>query len=191
MTWLTKAAAAFLVVLAVLGAVAWISLLDRYIAASDARVRLGDHIDFEEVRIPAIVSSEQEVTVGVRFFVGNPSGIAIDIVQISYRLYMDNLTDTRSFAEKADSIFVGTGGFFPSGKGYVVGPHTSASVWGNLTVFGATQPTAFARLNLTFSGRYYPIIDADLVFRIHGTTIVDRVVGIVFSTSGGVSPRAA
>ncbi len=103
----------------------------------------------------------------------------------------DNLTDTRPFAEKSASIFVVPGGFFPSGIGYVVGPHTTALVWGNATVFGATQPTQLKRLNLTFGGRYFPIIDASLVYRVHGTSIVERVLGIEFVTSIGVVPNGS
>jgi len=38
-------------------------------------------------------------------------------------------------------------------------------------------------LNLTFGGRYFPIIDASLVYRVHGTSIVERVLGIEFVTS--------
>ena len=188
MTWFAKIAAVFLAVLAVIGAIAWVNFLDRYIAASDARMQIGGNIGYENVTIPAVTSPDQNVNVGVLFFLRNPSGIAIDIMHISYRFYMDNLTDTRSFAEKGASLFVVPGGFFPPGIGYVVGPHSTASVWGNATVFGATQPTQLARLNLTFGGYYFPIIDASLVYRVHGTSIVERVLGIVFVTSGGIVP---
>src|SRR3989475_162785 len=152
------------------------------------RMQFGGHVGYQTVTTPAVTSPDQNVTVGVRFFLRNPSGIAIDIMHISYRFYMDNLTDTRSFAEKGASIFVVAGGFFPPGIGYVVGPHSTADVWGNATVFGETQPTQLARLNLTFGGRYFPIIDASMVYRVHGTSIVERVVGIEFATSGGIVP---
>src|SRR2546422_1604465 len=188
MTWFAKVAAVFLAVLAIVGAIVWVNFLDRYIAASDARMQIGGNVGYQNVTIPAVTSPDQNVTVGVRFFLRNPSGIAIDIMQISYRFYMDNLTDTRSFAEKGASIFVVAGGFFPPGIGYVVGPHSTADVWGNATVFGETQPTQLARLNLTFGGRYFPIIDASLVYRVHGTSIVERVLGIEFATSGGIVP---
>ena len=187
MTWFAKVAAVFLVVLAVVGAVAWANFLDRYIAASDARMRIGDNVGYQSVTIPAITSPDQTVVIGVQFLLRNPSGIAIDILHITYRFYMDNLSDTRSFAEKSASIFVVAGGFFPP-AGYVVGPHTTASVWGNATVFGATQPTQLARLNLTFGGRYFPIIDASLVYEVQGTLIIERVLGIEFATSGGIVP---
>lgn len=190
MTWFAKLAAVFLAALAIVGAIVWVNLLDRYIAASDARIQIGDNIGYENVTIPAITSPGQNVTVGVLFLLRNPSGIEVDIMHISYRFYMDNLTDTRSFAEREASIFVVTGGFFPPGIGYVVGPHTTASVWGNATVRGATQPTQLARLNLTFGGRYFPIIDASLVYRVHGTSIVERVLGIDFATQRGIVPDA-
>jgi len=188
MTWFAKVAAVFLAVLAIVGAIVWVNFLDRYIAASDARRQIGGNVGYKDVTIPAVTSPDQNVTVGVRFFLRNPSGIAIDIMHISYRFYMDNLTDTRSFAEKGSSIFVVAGGFFPPGVGYVVGPHSTGIVWGNATVFGETQPTQLARLNLTFGGRYFPIIDASLVYRVHGTSIVERVLGIEFATSGGIVP---
>lgn len=188
MTWFAKFAAVFLAALAIIGAVAWVNFLDRYIAASDARMQIPENVGYQVVTIPAITSPDQNVTVGVLFVLRNPSGIAIDIMHFSYRLYMDNLTDTRSFAEKSASIFVVPGGFFPPGIGYVVGPHATALVWGNATVFGVTQPTQLERLNLTFGGRYFPIIDAALVYRVHGTSIVERVLGIVFAPPGGIPP---
>jgi len=128
MTWFAKVAAVFLAVLAIVGAIVWVNFLDRYIAASDARRQIGGNVGYENVTIPAVTSPDQNVTVGVRFFLRNPSGIAIDIMHISYRFYMDNLTDTRSFAEKGASIFVVAGGFFPPGVGYVVGPHSTGIV---------------------------------------------------------------
>jgi hypothetical protein len=191
MTWFAKGAAVFLVALAVVGAVSWVNFLDRYIAASDARIRIPGNVGYRSVSIPAIVSPDQNVTVGVLFEIRNPSAIAIDIMHISYRLYMDNLSDTRSFAEKSASIFVVPGGFFPLGIGYVVEPHTTALVWGNATVFGATQPTQLERLNLTFGGRYFPIIDAALVYRVHDTSIVERILGIEFAPSGGIPPNGS
>lgn len=187
MTWFAKGAAVFLVAIAVVGAVAWVNFLDRYIAASDARMRIPENVGYQSVNIPAVTSPDQIVTIGVSFVLRNPSGIAIDIMHISYTFYMDNLTDTRSFAEKSASIFVVTGGFFPR-VDYVVGPDTSVTVWGNATVFGATQPTQLERLNRTFGGNYFPIIDASLVYRVHGTSIVERVLGIEFVTSIGVVP---
>src|SRR5712692_4713221 len=126
MTWFAKVAAIFLTVLAIVGAIVWVNFLDRYIAASDARMEIGGNVGYANVSIPAVTSPNQNVTVGVLFFLRNPSGIAIDILHISYRFYMDNPTDPRSFAEKSASIFVVTGGFFPPGIGYLVGPHSTA-----------------------------------------------------------------
>ena len=191
MTWFSKLAAVTLAALAIVGVIAWVNLLDRYIAASDVRMQFGNNVAYESVTIPAITSPEQDVRIGVQFILRNPSAIAVDIMQIAYRFYMDNLTDTRSFAEKEESIFVVTGGFFPPGIGYVLGPHSTASVWGNATVHGATQPVQLAKLNLTFGGRYFPIIDASLVYRVDGTSIVERILGIEFVTSGGIVPDAA
>src|SRR2546425_13054189 len=171
-----------------MGGFVWWTFLVWCLAASGLRMQSGGSDAYANVSIPAVTSPNQNVTVGVLFFLRNPSGIAIDIMHISYRFYMDNLTDTRSFAEKSASIFVVPGGFFPTGIGYVVGPHSTATVWGNATVFGATQPTQLSRLNLTFGGRYFPIIDASLVYRVHGTSIVERVLGIAFVTSGGIVP---
>lgn len=187
MTWVAKAAAVFLVVMAIVGAVAWTNFLDRYIAASDARMRIPENVGYQSVSIPAIMSPDQNVTVGVRFFLQNPSGIAIDLQRITYNLFMDNLSDSRSFAEKSKSIFVVPGGFFPR-VAYVVGPHAFVTVWGNATVLGATQPTQLARLNLTFGGRYFPIIQASLVYRVDGTSIIESVLGIVFAPQGGIAP---
>jgi len=189
--WLPKTAAIVLVALAVFGAVEWSNAVDRYIAASDARMRIGENVGYVNVTIPPVTSADQVVNIGVLFFVRNPSGIAVDVIQIQYRLWMDNLTDTRAFALKMNSIFVAPGGFLPPGDGLLIGPHASVGIWANATVQGATQPVALARLNVTFGGNYYPIIDATLVYRIHGTAIVDKVLGIVFITSTGVTPHAA
>src|SRR3989454_9885700 len=101
MTWFAKVAAVFLAVLAIIGAIVWVNFLDRYIAASDARMPIGGNVGYQNVTIPAVTSPDQNVTVG---------------------------------------------------------------------------------------GRYFPIIDASMVYRVHGTSIVERVVGIEFATSGGIVP---
>ncbi len=191
MNWLPKAAAIVLVALAIFGAAEWSNAVDRYIAASDARMRIGENVGYVNVTIPPVTSATQVVNIGVLFLVRNPSGIALDVIQIQYRFWMDNLTDTRAFPLKANSIYVTSGGFFPGGDGLLVGPHASTGIWANATVQGMTQPAVLAKLNVTFGGNYYPIIDATLVYRIHSTAIVDKVLGIVFITSTGVRPYGA
>jgi len=188
MSWHRRFAAVALVVLAVSGTILWAHIVDRYVAASDARATFWQNVGIVEVRVPTVTSPDQEVPVGVRFYFGNPSGIALEIIQISYRFYMDNLTDSRPLPDKADDIFVAAGGYFPTTNPAVVGSRSSLDLWTNLTVRGATQPEAIERLNMTFNENYYPIIDADVVYRIHGTTIVDRVLGIFFQPSTGVPP---
>ncbi len=188
MTWYRRVAVGALVVLALTGAILWAHVTDRYVAASDIRIRIWGSVGIAEVRIPRIQETDTSVTIGVRFVIGNPSRIGIEIQQISYRFYMDNLTDTRPFALKADSIFVGTGGFYPRGEPAMVGPGATALIWANMTVFAATQPLAFERMQLSPDGKYYPIVSGEMVYRIQGTTIVDRVLGIGFSTREGVAP---
>ena len=49
------------------------------------------------------------------------------------------------------------------------------------------------RLNRTFYDppKYFPIIDAGMVYAIAGTSLVDRVLDIVFVTQSGVMPYDA
>jgi len=188
MTWYRRVAVGALVVLALAGAILWAHVTDRYVAASDIRVRIWETVGIAEVRIPLIRETDASVTIGVRFVIGNPSRIGIEIQQISYRFYMDNLTDTRPFALKADSIFVGTGGYFPRGEAAIAAAGATAMVWANMTVLRGTDPAAFDRIQLSPDGKYYPIILGDMVYRIQGTAIVDRVLGIGFSTREGVAP---
>ncbi len=190
MTWFARLAAVALGTLAVLGGVLWVDVVDRYVAVSEVRVTLWQHVGFADVVIPPITSDDQVVTVGILFRVGNPTEVPVEVTSISYRFYMDNLTDTRPFPDKDDTIFVAVGGFFASEAGETVPPRSVGLIWANMTVRGATQPETLQRLNLTFFGRYYPIIDAGLVYRVPGTAVVDRVVGLVFATEGGVLPRA-
>jgi len=191
MIWFAKVAAAVLAVLTVLGAVLWADVTERYLAASEARSVMAESVVYGEIRIPVVASADQRVLVGVRFHVTNPSPIAVEIRTISYEFYMDNLADTRSFTEKEDSIYVGAGGFFPQTGGPTIPARGDGWIWANMTVDGALQPEALAHLNRTFYGRYYPIVDAGLVYAITGTSIVDRVMGIRFVTQAGVVPYAS
>src|SRR5437867_12877622 len=54
MTWFAKVAAVFLAVLAIIGAIVWVNFLDRYIAASDARMQIGGNVGYQNVTIPEI-----------------------------------------------------------------------------------------------------------------------------------------
>src|SRR6266508_2666905 len=87
MTWFSKLAAVTLAALAIVGVIAWVNLLDRYIAASDVRMQFGNNVGYQSVAISAITSVDQDVTIGVQFFFRNPSAIAVDIIHISYRFY--------------------------------------------------------------------------------------------------------
>lgn len=190
MIWFAKVAAAVLVVLTVLGTVLWADVTNRYLAASEARSVMGGAVSYGEIRIPLITSADQRVSVGVLFHVTNPSPIAVQVRTISYKFYMDDLMDTRSFAEKADSIYVGASGFYADTEGPTIPARGDGWIWANLTVDGALQPEALAHLNRTFllPPRYFPIVDAGMVYTIAGTTIVDRVMGILFVTQEGVMP---
>ena len=190
MRWFTRTAALVLGLLTILGSVVWVQIVDRYLDASEFRVEFPWNVGYKDVLLPPITSDDQIVTVGVLFQLANPSDIAIEVVSISYRFYMDNLTDTRPFVDKDESIFVAVGGYFAAERGQIVAAHSIVFLWANMTVNGLSQPQAFDRLNRTFNGRYYPIIDAGLVYRIPETKIVDRVLGIVFTTDRGVVPRA-
>ncbi len=148
-------------------------------------MRIGGNIGYSAVQVPRVTSPDQPVTIGVQFVVENPSGIGLVLTQISYQFYMDNLTDTRDFVEKEASIRVTRGGYFPQANPATVPARSTGMIWVNTTVEG----DALSRLNLTFNGLYFPIVIADFVYRIEGTTILDRLVGIVFSTSRGVEPH--
>lgn len=191
MIWYAKVAAAVLAVLTILGIVVWADVTNRYLAASEARSVMWGAVSYAgDPQIPNITSPEQRVSVGVLFRVTNPSPIAIQVLTISYKFYMDNVTDTRSFPMKANSIYVGMGGFYADTEGPIIAAHGEAWIWANMTVDGALQSEALDRLNLTFYDPplYFPIIDAGMVYAIMGTTIVDRVLGIDFSTETGVAP---
>ncbi len=193
MIWYAKVAAAVLAVLTILGTVLWVDVTNRYLATSEARSLMGGAVTYDAIQIPVITSTSQRVTVGLRFLVANPSPIAVQVRTISYKFYMDDLSDTRSFVEKADSIYVASGGIYPDLQGPTVPAHGDAYVWANLTVDGSVDAQAVAHLNRTFYDppRYYPIVVTDLVYAVVGTTIVDRVVGLVYVTQAGVAPYAA
>ena len=140
MIWFAKVAAAVLAVLTVLGGILWVDVTGRYLAASQARTLVGEAVSYADLRIPTIASEDARVTVGVLFHVANPSPIALEIRTISYKFYMDNLLDTRAFVEKADSIYVGSSGFFSDTEGQTVPAHGEGWIWANLTVDGALQP---------------------------------------------------
>lgn len=193
MIWFAKVAAAVLAVLTILGGVLWVDVTGRYLAASEARSLMGDAVTYGDIRIPTITATDQRVTVGVLFHVTNPSSIAIEVRTISYKFYMDNLMDTRSFTEKASSIYVGASGFYANPDGRTIPARGDGWIWANLTVDGALDATALAHLNRTFfePPEYFPIVDAGMVYAIVGTSLVDRVLGIVFVTQTGVPPYDA
>ncbi len=190
MIWYAKVAAGVLALLAVLGTVLWADVTERYLAATEARSAMGGAVEYEAIQVPAIVSADPRVSVGVLFRVTNPSSIAIEVRTISYKFYMDDLTDTRSWAEKEDYLYVGAAGYFPQTGGMTIAPRGEGHIWANLTVDGVLQPVALTHLNRTFFGKYYPIVDASMVYAIVGTSLVDRVDGIVFVTQTGVAPYA-
>ena len=191
MTWASRGAALALGVLASIGTIVWADVVDRYVDASELRLVLPGHVRFADIAIPPIASSDENVTVGVLAEVQNPTDIGIIVLSISYRFYMDNVSDTRPFEEKDKGIFVGLGGYFAEGSEGLVQPHSTARFWANITVRGSIQPTARERLNTTFNGRYYPIIDGNMEYRIAGTAVSDRVAGLFVAPAEGVEPRAA
>jgi hypothetical protein len=188
MIWYRQVGVIVLAALAVSGVVVWADVTDRYVAATELRLRVGDSIGYDAIHIPPIMDGDESVTVGVLFSIANPTGVGLQITQIAYQFYMDNLTDTRAFLEKADSIFVGRGGYFSQENPATFPARSTGNIWVNLTIEGDLQPVALSRLNLTFNGRYYPIIITEFVYRVQGTTVVDREVGIVFSTNSGLEP---
>src|SRR2546425_10639718 len=78
MTWYAKVAAVFLAVLAIIGGIVWGDFFGRYIAARGVRMQLGGNVGYAKLSIPAATSPNQKVTVGVPFFLPNPTGIAVD-----------------------------------------------------------------------------------------------------------------
>lgn len=190
MNRLLRPAALVLALLAISGVVLWANVVNRYVEASRVQVELPGNVGFADVVIPPIVGNEDVVTVGVLFAVRNPSGIPIEVIAIPYRFFMDNVSDTRPFPDKDETIFVASGGYFASTSPAVVDPHAVALVWANMSVHRFSQPVALERLNRTFNGVYFPIIEAGLVYRIPGTEIVDSIVGIWFASETGVVPRA-
>jgi hypothetical protein len=189
--WPARLAALALALLLVAGGVLWVHVMNRYVEASRVQVEMPRNVGYADVVVPPITSADAPVTVGVLFWVRNPSGIAIEVLTISYQFYMDNLTDTRPFVDKDDTLFIAVGGYFAGEEGQIVPPHGEVFVWGNMTIRPTLQPDALDRLNHTFNGLYFPIINAGLIYRIPGTEIVDTVVGIWFVTQTGVPPREA
>lgn len=187
MIWYRQVGVVTLAILAVSSLVAWVHVTDRYIAASDLLQRV--EFGYKAIHIPNVTSPDQEVTVGVLYYVNNPSGIGLEITQISFQFFMDNITDGRAFVEKASSIFVDRGGFFPQGSPARFAPQALGLIWVNVTIRGDTDPVKVSRLNLTFNGLYYPIVITDFVYRVQGTTIVDRQVGLESRTDTGVAPH--
>ncbi len=192
MIWSSRIAAIALAILTVLGAILWVDLSSRYLAASEARVALWHNVAYEDIRIPLISSNDQLVTIGVLFRVTNPTSIGVEVLSLSYEFYMDDLLDPRPFFEKSRDIFIGVGGYYAAETGTLVAPHSDGFVWANLTVYGAAQPDTIERLNLTFNGRYYPILNGWMVYRVAGTSVKDRVLGISFlPPPSGVAPLGA
>ncbi|MFQ5907305.1 MAG: hypothetical protein ACE5JE_00530 [Thermoplasmata archaeon] len=184
-----RVTAVILLVLTITGVVLWAQVLGTYIAINDARLHVPDRVGILEVRVPRLPTDNGTATVGVLVRVENPSSIAIRVFSITYWLYMDNLVDTRAFWEKADDIEVGRGGFHDELGGYVVPPHSVRDLWANLTVEQDRDPVAWERLNLSFGGRYYPIVlGGTLQYRFPGLKILGQVRGLSFTTFQGVVP---
>ncbi|MFQ5870913.1 MAG: hypothetical protein ACE5IB_01980 [Candidatus Geothermarchaeales archaeon] len=178
-----------LLILALLGLSIWSQVVVTYVAVSDAQVTIPAHVQILEVRIPKLTPEDSQATVGVLVGVENPSAISIIVFSITYAFYMDNLTDTRTFWEKERDIFVGTGGFYEGEGGFEVPARSARQIWANLTVDGDRQPQALERLNTSFSGRYYPILFATMLYRFPEMRMVGIVRGLSFSTFQGVVPN--
>lgn len=177
-----------LLTLAILGVFLWSQALGPYVAINDAQLNLPQHVHIVDVGIPELSSGESRATVGVLVRVENPTAFPIIVFRITYDLYMDNLTDTRSFWEKRDDIYVGVGGFHLDRGGFEVPAGRIRHIWANLTIDGERQASSLERLNTSFNGRYYPIVLATLQYRFPGTDMVESVLGLAFSTPLGVVP---
>ncbi len=183
-----KVAGLLLLVIAILGTVPWYQGVSAYVAISEAQLQIPRHVAITDVMMPEMPRAEGITSVTVLVQVGNPSNIAIEVFAITYRFYMDNLTDTRTFWEKEGDIYVAIGGFYDAVGGYVIPARTTRELWANLTVYAETQPQALQRLNTSFNGRFYPILLGSMHYRFPGVPGVWVVRGLMYSSFRGVVP---
>jgi len=139
-----------------------------------------------DVRIPLIEDTQHDVVCEIELNISNPSRLPILIKSISLNLYNDDLSDSRSFVEKKDEIFVRTGSY-SSLDGDEIAPAASRKF--AVQVLVPAGSTYLERLMKRDSeGFYHPVIVGSFVFELRDFDYSDRIRGVYFSPPGGVPP---
>jgi hypothetical protein len=150
-----------------------------YLDVTETTLVMPENMDISEVQVPTVEDESQDVTVRVFFKISNPSKLAVVITSIESHFYMDNKSDPRSFAEKAEDVWVGVGQFtLQKEEAYLIRPGESVSIPVNMTVRGGTRYVSV--LNTTFAGKYYPIIVGRVFYTFKDFNVDQAVKGVIF-----------
>jgi hypothetical protein len=166
---------------------------DNYTRVMDARVNMPNNILIEEVIIPEIENESSTSRLSVVFNVTNPTGIDIYVYDITFILYMDNVSNPLSLDKPGtwDGWVVGLGGFsYIYDEDFIKVPSNShARIFANMTVLGNTM--FIENLNTTDSdGKYHPFIIASLRYTFKYIDVREVVHNIMYYRTEGITPKS-
>jgi hypothetical protein len=159
-----------------------------YLNYTETATTIPQNIAISDVHIPLILDESQDQTVQVFFHIANPSDLTIYVTNIEASIYMDNISDTRSFPEKMNDILVGIAQFnLQKSEAYVVRPGESITVPANLTVSGGS--VFMSRLNTLSEGKYHPFIFGTMWYTFEDVDLIEVVGGVSLIAGAGIDPR--
>lgn len=166
-----------------------------YSNVMDARIKIPGNVYVENVIIPEIVDESNNAMVSVVLNITNPTNIDIYVYDITYRFYMNNLSDPMDLDSSSswDDWAVGLGGFtLQVDSGIRVPSKTSRSIYSNMTVIGGVEGSmAITHLNVTDpNGNYHPLVIASLRYTFENIDVQEVVRGIFFYSEVGIPPSS-
>ncbi|MCK4455753.1 MAG: hypothetical protein KAU99_05340 [Thermoplasmata archaeon] len=146
------------------------------------------NVRIEEVRIPPISGTDEEVRVTIILNVSNPTRLDIWVYNIEFSIHMFNKSTMIDVGnpQAQDQFYVLSGGFFTyDDPDYLVPSGGNALLESSLTV---TSSLKIAILNNTDGGKYRPLVLADMRYEV--VDVDKRVVlrGISYFDPSGVDP---
>ncbi|MEE9224180.1 MAG: hypothetical protein V3U51_05470 [Thermoplasmata archaeon] len=158
-----------------------------YLNYTETVFEIPQNIRISEVRIPLITDESQDQTVEVLFDITNPSSLTVFITGIEAYIYMDNLSDARSFFEKMDEVLVGIGQFnLQKADSHIIRPGESMTIPVYMTVSGGS--VFMSILNTTSNEKYYPYVFGTLWYTFDFIDLIEVVRGVSFLGGRGVEP---
>jgi hypothetical protein len=158
-----------------------------YVNYTETATKIPRNIAITDVRIPLILDESQDHNVQVYFTIHNPSKLTIYVTSIESYLYMDDLSDLRSWPEKQLDLMVGVGQFtLLKDQAYLVHPGETISIPTNMTVGGGSDFMSI--LNTTYLGKYYPYVYGTVRYTFEYIDLIEIVRGVFFSGANGIDP---